>query len=97
AVAALLDQNRPAALRMVAERAARVGAETAALAGIGPLLGDQRDRAVEADREHVLARIQVRVSLALLHVGAKAPDAGQDRLATLRALADFARQREQLE
>src|SRR5262249_52361144 len=56
-VASLLDQDRPATLRVVAERAARIGAEAAPLAGIGALLGDQRDRAVEADGEHVLARI----------------------------------------
>ena len=33
----------------------------------------------------------------MLHVGAEAADAGEDRLAVLRVLADFARQREQPE
>src|SRR5262249_7491921 len=89
-VAPLLDQDRRATLRMVTERAARIGAEAAALAGIGAFLGNQRDRAVEPDGEHVLARVEVGVGLAVLHVGAVAADAGQDRFAVLRALADLA-------
>src|SRR5262249_24542945 len=64
---------------------------------LGGLLGDQRDGAVEPDREHVVARLQVGVGLAVLHVGAETPDAGNDRHAVLRVLAHFARQREQAE
>jgi hypothetical protein len=49
AIASVLDDDRPALVGMVAERAAGIGAESSALAGIGLLLRDQRDRAVEAD------------------------------------------------
>ena len=56
AVAAVLGDDRAALLRMLAELPAGIGAEAAALAGIGLLLLDQRDRAVEPDGEDVVAR-----------------------------------------
>ena len=40
--------------------------------------------------------VEVGVGLAVLHVGAEAADAGQDRLAVVGMRADLARQREQL-
>ena len=55
AVAAVLHDDRPAFVGMVAERASGIGAEAAALARIQLLLGDQRDRAVETDIEDVVA------------------------------------------
>ena len=97
AVAALLDHHRATLVGMVAERAAGIGAEAAAFAGIELLLGDQRDRAIEPDVEHVVAGLEIGVGLAVLDVGAEAADAGQDRLAVLRMLADLARQRQQAE
>src|SRR6185503_1990790 len=95
AVAAVLDHHRAALVGMFAERLPRVGAETAALAGIGFLLGDQGDRAIEAYGQDVFAGIEIGVGLAVLDVGPEAADAGDDRLAVLRVDADFARQREQ--
>src|SRR5262245_29240976 len=97
AIAAALDHDRSALVGVVAERAAGIGAEAALARALGLLLLDQRDRAVEPDGEHVVAVREVGVGLAVLHVGAEAADAGQDRLAVVGMLADLARQREQAE
>src|SRR5262249_53153666 len=64
---------------------------------LGLLLLDQGHRAVEPDREHVVAVREVGVGLAMLHIGAEAADAGQDRLAVVGMLADLARQRAEAE
>src|SRR5262249_18853238 len=84
-------------LRMVAERAARIAAEAPSLAGIRALLGDQRHRAVEPDREDLIDPVETCIGLAVLDVRSEAADPCHDRLALLRALADLARQREQPE
>ena len=82
---------------MFAERAARIAAEAPALTGIGDLLGDQCDGAVEPDVEHVITGFEAGVGFLVLHVGAETADAGRDRLTGLGIFADFARQRKQLE
>src|SRR5215510_2578502 len=93
-VASVAGNDLAASFRMLAERAAgRRGAAPALLR----LFGDQRDGAVEAEAEHVIAGLQVGVSLAVLDIGAIAADAGDDRLAGLGMTADFARQRQQLQ
>src|SRR5262249_44719234 len=97
AIAAVLDHDRPALVGMIAERAAGVGAEAPLAWPLGLLLLDQGHRAVEPDREHVVAVREVGVGLAVLHVGTEAADAGQDRLAVVGMLADLARQREEAE
>ena len=60
-------------------------------------LGNQRDGAVEADLEQLVDVRHVGVGLEVFHVGAVAAEVGHDRLAVFRVLADFARQREQLQ
>ena len=78
---------------MIAERAAGIGAAAAPLLRpLGALLFDQRHGAVEPDGEHVVARRQIGVGLAVLHVGPEAADAGNDRLAVVGMLADLARE-----
>src|SRR5262249_15383713 len=96
-IATVLDHDRPALVGMIAERAAGVGAEAPLAWALGLLLLDQGHRAVEPDREHVVAVREVGVGLAVLHVGTEAADAGQDRLAVVGMLADLARQREEAE
>ena len=83
-------------LVVVADGAARIGAEAAARA-FGFLLGDQRHRAIEADGEDLFGGIEIGVGLAVLDVRTEAADAGLDRLAVFGVLADFARQRQQRE
>src|SRR5271170_2843707 len=95
-VAAVLHQHGAALVRMVAERAAGVAAEAAARA-LGDFLRDQRHRAVEADVEHIVARLDIGVGLAVLDIGAVAPDPGDDGLAAFGVTADFPRQRQQLQ
>src|ERR1041385_7408870 len=96
-VAALLYQDRSAALWMLANRAARIAAEAPSLAWVGALLGDQRHGAVEADRENLIDRVEACISLGVLDVRPEAADPGDDGLAVLRDLADLARQREELQ
>src|SRR5215472_15363290 len=82
---------------MIAELAARIGAEAAAPRTARDLLGDQRDGAVEADREDLFAVLHIGVGLVVQHIGAETADAGDDRFPILRMLADLARQRQQLQ
>ena len=77
---------------MIAERAAGIAAAAALVGSLGALLFDQRHGAVEPDGEHVVARRQIGVGLAVLHVGPEAADAGNDRLAVVGMLADLARE-----
>src|SRR5476651_795054 len=56
-IAAVLGDDHAALLGMVAKLLARVGAEAAALAGVELLLLDQRDGAIEADRQDVFAGV----------------------------------------
>src|SRR5262249_45226664 len=53
-VAALFHQDRPAALWVVANRTAWIAAEAPSFAGVGTLLGNQRHRAVDPHREHLI-------------------------------------------
>ena len=96
-VAALLGHDRAALGRVIAERAARIGAEAALARTLGDLFGDQRHRAIEADGEDLLRGIEIGVGLAVLDVGSETADAGADRLAVLGVAADFARQRQERE
>ncbi len=57
--------------------------------------GDDRDRAVQPDREDILDRFQIGVGAVVEHEGAVAAEAGRDHLAALGMLADVARQRQQ--
>src|SRR5262245_66396828 len=82
-VAAVLDDNRPAFVRVFTENLAGVGAKAAALFRIGFLLGDQRDRAIEADSHDIVAILEVRVGLAVLDVSTEAAKAGNCRLAVV--------------
>src|SRR5581483_9405465 len=97
AVTTILHHYSTALGRMLAERAAGLGAKSAAARRLQLLLRDQRDRAIETDAEHVVAGLEICVSLFVLHVGAIAADAGEDGLAGLRMTADCARQRQQSE
>ena len=76
-VAAVLDHDRAAFVRVLSQRLAGIGAEAASLLRIGLLLGDQGDGAVEADGEHVVAVFQTRVGLAVFDVGPEAADAAR--------------------
>ena len=96
AVAAALDRDT-AKRRMIAERLAGIGAETAAARALGDLLGDQRHRAIEPDVEHLVAGLEAGIGLLMAHERPEAAEAGRDRLAGLRMLADLARQRQQLQ
>src|SRR6476659_8417488 len=83
---------------MLAQRAAGIGAAASLVGGaLGTFLLDQRDRTVEPDREHVVARGQIGVDLPVLHVRAEAAHAGDDRFAVVGMLTDLARQREEAE
>src|ERR1700758_4779733 len=93
AIAAVLRNDRAALDRMVAERPAWIGAKAASARALGTLLGDERHRAIETDREYLLRRLQIGVGLAMLNVGSEPADAGADRLAILGMAAHFARQR----
>src|SRR6185437_3341293 len=95
AIAAVLDRDR-AKGRMVAELPARVGAEAPAAGSLRQLLRNQRHRAVEPDVEDLVAGLQARIGFVMLHEWPEAADAGRDRQARLRMLADLARQRQQL-
>ncbi len=91
-VASGLGDHLPAAIRMLAEFAPRGRAEAAALRGFQFLLGDQRDRAIEADIEDLVAVLEIGVNFSVLDIRPEASDAGEDRLAILRMRADRARQ-----
>ena len=92
AIAALLRYDWAALGRMVAEQAAGIAAKAASARPFGPLLRDERHRAVEADREDLFRRIEIGVSLAVLNIGSKTADTGADRLAVFGVTADLARQ-----
>src|SRR5581483_711512 len=95
AVAAVLQCNGTKA-RMIAKRLAGISAEAPARTLCG-LLGNQRHGAVESDIEDLVARFQARIGLVMADEWPEAADAGGDRLAGLRMLADLARQRQQLQ
>src|SRR5262245_2817523 len=96
-IPAILDDDRPALVGVLAQNLARVGAKTAALLWVGLFLGDQSDGAIETDGEDVVAFLQVCVDLAVFDVRAETSDAGDDRLAVFGRQSDFARQRQQTE
>src|SRR5690348_2029585 len=93
AVFAVEDFHRAAGRRMLAQNLDRFGRAAAEFAR----LGQQADRAVEADRQHVVVRRQRLVDLAVPDIGAEAADAGDDHFTVLRMRADVARQRQELE
>src|SRR5262249_52762143 len=80
---------------VISERAARISTEATPTRRLGPLLGDQRHRAIKADSKHFLRGIQIGIGFAMLNVRSEPADAGADRLAVLRMEADFPRQRQQ--
>lgn len=96
-IATVLHDNRAAFVGVFAENLAGIGAEAAAFLRVGLLFRDQGDGAIESDGQDIVAIFQIRVSLAVLDVRAKAPNTGDDRLAVVRRQADFARQRQQPE
>ena len=81
---------------MIAKRLAGIGAEAAAARTLCHLLGDQRHGPVEADGEDLIAGFETGIGLLMLDERSEASEAGRDRLAGLRMLADLARQRQQL-
>ena len=89
AVAALVQGDRLLVRRVLAQ-----GPEGRALAPRRGL-GDQDHGAVQADGQDVVVLGQGLVGRLVLHVGAVAADAGQDRLAGLGVRSDLARQGEQ--
>src|SRR5262249_54870354 len=91
-VAAILERDRAKA-PVIAKRLAGIGAEAAAARALGDLLGDERDRAVQADVKDFVAGLEARIGLVMANERTKAPDAGRDRQAGLRVLADFTGQR----
>src|SRR5262249_37492506 len=91
-VTSVLDHDGAALVGMIAERAAGIAAAAALVGPLGALLLDQRHGAVEPDGEHVVARREIGVGLAVLHIGPEAADAGNDRLAVVGMLADLARE-----
>ena len=54
---------------------------------------DQVDGAIGADGQRIVVGTEIGVGALVLHIGAVAPDADQNRLAALRVGRDFARQR----
>ena len=91
-VAALVQRDRLAVLGVLADLAQLLGRGALPAAG----LGEQRHRAVHADRQHVVVGAEADEAV-VLDVGAVAVDAGLDRRAALGMAADLARQREQRE
>ena len=79
---------------MLAERLAGIGAEAAAARAFRDFLGDQRDRTVEADIEHLIAGLEAGIGLLMLDERPETAEPGGDRLAGLGMPADFARQRQ---
>src|SRR5579885_3605905 len=96
AEAAFAQRDRTAEFGMLAENFSG-GRAAASLAAARGFFGKQRHRAVDADGEDVVAFFQVGVAVLMLDVGAVAADAGEDRLARLGMLADFARERQERE
>src|SRR5215471_3274656 len=68
---------------------------TAPFEALGLALGNQRDRVVETDSEHVFRRFQRGILLFVLNVRPIAAEIRNNRLSGLGMLADLARQREQ--
>ncbi len=91
-IAATVQGNRLLVVGMDADRLARLGATATAAAAA---LGEQRDRPVEPDGQHVVVGAERFVDRAVLEIGTEAADAGGDRLAALGVAADLARQRQQ--
>ncbi len=91
AEAALLDRDR-AALGMLAENASRPAAAESRCARAALLGDDEVDRPIAADLQHVVVAAEIGVGLAVLHIGAVTPDAGEDRLAARGMPRDLARQ-----
>src|SRR5262249_57775157 len=91
------NDNRATFVRVFAERLAGIGTEATDFLRVRLLYRDQGDGAIESDGQDSVAILQVCVSLAVLHIRAKAPNTGKDRLAVVRRQADFARQRPQPE
>src|SRR4029450_8955016 len=89
-VSAVLDHNPPALVGVFAQNPAGVGTKTAALLRIGLFFGDQRDSAVEADGQNIIAFFQICICLAVLHIRAEPSNAGNDGLAVVGPQADFA-------
>src|SRR3974390_3359269 len=94
AKAALLDADR-AALGMVAENSARAAAAETRGGGAAFLGDNNVDRPIGADLQHIVVTPQIGVGLGMLHIGAIAPDAGEDRFAARRMPRDLARQGQQ--
>src|SRR5260370_32097865 len=82
---------------MIAKHLAGIGAESSASRTLRELFRDQRDRAVQSDAEDVVAGVEAGIGLLMLHIRTEAADAGLDRLAGFGMLADFARQRQQVQ
>ena len=61
------------------------------------LLGENIHRTVDADGEHVLRRVEVRIGAVMQHEGSEAAEIRHDRLAGFGMDADFARQRQKLQ
>ena len=80
---------------MVADRARGPAAAETAAAAARFLGQDQIDRAIGADAQHVVVTAEIGVGLSVLHIGAVASDARDDRLAAFGMARDFARQRQQ--
>src|SRR6185437_270554 len=97
AVATILDHYRAAFVGVFAQDFPGIGAEATAFLRIGFLFGNQRDRAIEADAQDLVAVLQVGVGLAVFDVSPEPSNAGEDRFAVIGRQADFARQRQQAE
>src|SRR5580704_6044624 len=81
---------------MVAQRSARIRPKASARTA-RDLFRDQSHRAIETNREDVLAGIEIGVGLSVLNIGSIASDPGHNRLRILRMFADLPRQGEQFE
>jgi hypothetical protein len=72
AIATVLQRD-DAAAGVIAERLAGVGAEPAAARTLGDFLRDQRDRAIEADGENIVAGFKAGIGLAVRTNGPNRP------------------------
>src|SRR4051794_21275636 len=94
-VAPAPDKDRPAFLRMLAQRATALCAEAALARTARTLLLDQGHGTVRADAQHILVGGEVGIGSAVLHVWSEAANPGDDRLSIVGMFAHLARQREQ--
>ena len=76
-----------AAIRMIAESFQSGGSATGSL--FGAFVGDQCDGVVQADGEDIVRILEVRIGLAMLNIGAKATEIGEDRFVVFRVPANF--------